>query len=190
MSLNNLQDFQLKNTAIPQELCHGCMQGKHSKASYHTYANKICNPHVGTVHSCMAILLVKSPYLPLVDHNILFCIKMIHLVTGLFYAHARRMLPSFSFRKWSRLFAMTKALRCRNYALIRVKNISTKASLLFWNNMGYTEDYLPPMHPSKTVFSSATIRQSWNLLGVCFMFFLFLHIFGRKLSIVWYTSST
>ena len=36
------------------------------------------------VHSCMAIPLVKLPNLPLVDHSILFCIKMIHLVTGLF----------------------------------------------------------------------------------------------------------
>ena len=32
---------------IPQESCHGCMQGKHSKVGYHTYANKICNLPIG-----------------------------------------------------------------------------------------------------------------------------------------------
>lgn len=37
-SQNSLQDFKLKNTTIPQELCHGWMQGKHSKASYPTDA--------------------------------------------------------------------------------------------------------------------------------------------------------
>lgn len=47
-SQNSLQDFKLKNTTIPQELCHGCMQGKHSKASYPTDVNKLRNLPVGT----------------------------------------------------------------------------------------------------------------------------------------------
>ena len=48
MSLHNsLQKFQLKNTTLPQELCHGCMQDKHSKASYHTDTNKYRSLPVG-----------------------------------------------------------------------------------------------------------------------------------------------
>ena len=47
-SQNSLQDFKLKNTMIPHELCHGCMQGKHDKASYPTYVNKLQNLYVGS----------------------------------------------------------------------------------------------------------------------------------------------
>ena len=47
-SENSLQDFNLKNTTIPQELYHGCMQGKHSKASYPTDVHKLRNLPVGT----------------------------------------------------------------------------------------------------------------------------------------------
>ena len=79
----------------------------------------------------MAILLEKSLALPLVDHSILFYIKMTHLATYLFYVHTTRMRPSLSFRRWSKLFDVIKALRQRNYALIRVLNISTKNSLSF-----------------------------------------------------------
>lgn len=82
---------------IPQESCHGCMQGKHSKVGYHTYANKIRNLPIGVFQ--YGDTFVKSLHLHLVDCNILLCMKMIRFITGLFYTQTTRMLPSFSFKR-------------------------------------------------------------------------------------------
>ena len=83
------------------------------------------------VHQCIHAWRYLWKYRPTLPWWIttLFCMNVIHRVTGLYYARVTRMLPSLSFRKWSRSFAVTKALRCRNYTVTRVENISTETTV-------------------------------------------------------------